>query len=62
MENVMMNKQDIIEAISQLPDKVNLEEVIETLYVLAKIQQGMNQVEKGKFIAHEEIKKEVQKW
>ena len=36
MENIMINKQEILEVISQLPDKVNLEEVIEALYVLAK--------------------------
>lgn len=43
MENIMINKQEILEVISQLPDEVNLEEVIEALYVLAKMQQGMKE-------------------
>lgn len=62
MENIMINKQEILEVISQLPDKVNLEEVIEALYVLAKMQQGMKDIEKGQLITHEELKKEVKRW
>ncbi len=62
MENIMINKQEILEVISQLPDKVNLEEVIEALYVLAKMQQGMKDIKKGQLITHEELKKEVKRW
>lgn len=62
MEKIMINKQEILEVISQLPDKVNLEEVIEALYVLAKMQQGMKDIKKGQLITHEELKKEVKRW
>lgn len=62
MENIMINKQEILEVISQLPDEVNLEEVIEALYVLAKMQQGMKDIKKGQLITHEELKKEVKRW
>lgn len=62
MKDIIINKQDILEVISQLPDRVNIEEVIEALYVLTRMQQGMNDIEKGKFITHTEFKKEVQKW
>ena len=59
MENIMINKQEILEVISQLPDKVNLEEVIEALYVLAKMQQGMKDIKKDNLLLMKNSKRRL---
>ena len=55
-------KQEAIEAIQQLPDNVDLDEIVYRLYVINKIHQGMQDVEAGRTISHEELKREIKQW
>ena len=55
-------KQDALEAIRQLPDTVDFEEIVYRLYVLSKINQGMKEVDEGKGISHEELVREIEQW
>lgn len=55
-------KQEAIEAIQQLPDNVDLDEIVYRLYVINKIHQGMQDVEAGRTISHEELKREIEQW
>lgn len=48
-------KSEIIQAIQKLPDDANLEDAMERLYFLAKVERGLEQSE-GETISHEEIK------
>jgi len=51
-------KQRAIEAIQSLPDNATLEDAIERLCFVAKIEEGLKQSEAGDLISHEEIKKQ----
>ncbi|MGH7287566.1 MAG: hypothetical protein ACREI8_06045 [Myxococcota bacterium] len=51
-------KQRAIEAIRSLPDDATLEDAIERLCFIAKIEEGLLQSEAGELIPHEEIKKQ----
>ena len=58
----MSLKQEAIEAISTLPEDVNLEEIMYRLYVLNKIHSGQDAIRKGKKYSVEELKKEIETW
>jgi len=51
-------KQLALEALRSLPDDATLEDAIERLCFLAKVEEGLRQSEAGELIPHEEIKKQ----
>ena len=55
-------KQDAIEAIERLPDKVDFDEIVYRLYVLHKIRQGMQDIEAGRGISGEDLAREISQW
>jgi hypothetical protein len=48
-------KTEIVRAIEDLPDDATVEDAMERLYFLAKVERGLEQSE-GETISHEEIK------
>ncbi|MFY9621904.1 MAG: hypothetical protein WAQ99_18975 [Pyrinomonadaceae bacterium] len=48
-------KTEIVRIIQDLPDDATVEDAMESLYFLAKIERGLQQSE-GETISHEEIK------
>jgi hypothetical protein len=48
-------KSDIVRVIQGLPEDATVEDVMERLYFLAKVERGLEQSE-GETISHEEIK------
>ena len=51
-------KQRAIEAIRTLPEDATLEDAIERLCFIAKVEEGLRQSEDGDVIPHEELKKQ----
>jgi predicted transcriptional regulator len=51
-------KQRAIEAIRSLPEDATIEDAIERLCFIAKVEEGLRQSEAGELIPHEEIKKQ----
>jgi predicted transcriptional regulator len=49
-------KQDIVRAVQELPEDATVEDAIERLYFLAKIERGLEQSEAGNTVSHDEIK------
>ncbi|MEW9701866.1 hypothetical protein [Paenibacillus sp. SI8] len=58
----MMNKDEVKQIIDNLPDDCTIEDIQYTLYVRKKIQRGLDDLEKGKFLTHEEMEKRMSKW
>ena len=54
-------KNEIIQAIQELPDDATLEDAMERLYVLAKIERGLAQADAGETISHAEVKARFQR-
>ena len=50
-------KQKIMETVEQLPDDATVEDAMERLYFLAKIERGLEQSEAGLGLSHEDVKK-----
>ncbi|HXV68155.1 MAG TPA: hypothetical protein VD738_04445 [Nitrospira sp.] len=54
-------KQRVLEAVKALPADATIEDAMERLYFLAKIQRGLEQADAGETITHEEAKKRLLK-
>lgn len=52
-------KQKILEAVEQLPAEATIEDAMERLYVLAKIERGLEQLDAGDVVPHEEAKRRL---
>jgi predicted transcriptional regulator len=55
-------KQQVQEVLDQLPDDCTLEDVQYELYVIQKVQRGLQAVERGDVVTHEEAKKRLERW
>ena len=50
-------KQRILEVLDDLPDNASIEEAMERLFILAKVERGLAQLDAGQSLDHEEIKR-----
>ena len=55
-------KEIVLDVISELPDEVSLEQIAEKIEFLAAIQKGMDQLDRGEGIPHEEVKRQLAAW
>jgi hypothetical protein len=51
----MTNKETILALIRRLPDNVTIEEVIDCLYLLHKVEIGLAQAERGEVMEHDQF-------
>jgi predicted transcriptional regulator len=58
----MSDKQFALETISRLPENVTMEEISDRLEFLAAIRKGLDQIERGEVVPHEEVKKQRATW
>lgn len=52
-------KERVLEAVQQLPADATVEQAMERLYFIAKVEEGLRQAEAGKLISHEEVKRRL---
>lgn len=62
MKKTTIDKQNMLEVIAQLPDETSIEEVIEALYILTQIKQGIEDFETGNYMTTEELLENMKKW
>lgn len=58
----MTTKEQIVEAVRQLPEDATFEDAMERLWQLAKIEKGLQQVDAGETLSHEEVRERMAKW
>ena len=57
-----MKKTQLLESIQDMPEEFSVDELMERLLVLQKIEEGQQQIEAGQFYTEEEAKKKLDKW
>ena len=57
-----MEKEKAIEVVGKMPDNFELDELFERLIFVEKVEEGLRQIDEGKGIPHEEVKKIIAKW
>ena len=55
-------KKEALETIQNLPDDVDLEEIMYRLYVLDKIRKGREDIKQGRTITAEDLRNEIDQW
>ncbi len=58
----MTVKEKIIQAVQDLPSDATIEDAMDRLYLLYKIERGLQQVAEGKTISQKEAKERMQHW
>ena len=58
----MTAKERIVEAIQQLPEEATIGDAIEQLYLLYKIERGIDQANSGQQVLQEEARKRMARW
>ncbi len=57
-----MTKKFVATAIEDLPQEFDLDELIGRLIFIAKVEEGLKDVNEGRTITHEEMKKKISEW
>ena len=61
-KNMQVIKKEIIESISNLPDEVEIEDIMYRLYVIDKIKKGQLAVKNNEVVSSTDLKKEIDTW
>lgn len=57
-----MRKATVMDSISNLPEEFSIDEVIERLIIIEKIEKGRQQMKDGKINSEEQAKSKLSKW
>jgi hypothetical protein len=58
----MITKEKLIQTINQLPTKFSVDEVIDRIFLLDKIETGLQQSRKGQVTSDEKLDEKLPKW
>ncbi len=58
----MTVKEKIIKAVAELPADASIEDAMERLYLIGKIEKGLRQADEGKLVSHETVKRQMKRW
>jgi hypothetical protein len=62
MNTPLLDREKIIESLKKLPDHVALDEVLERIILLDKVENGLRQSEQGQVIPDEELDEKLPEW
>jgi predicted transcriptional regulator len=52
-------KERVIDAVRALPEDATVEDAIERLYFLAKVEEGIRQADAGQAVSHDEARRRI---
>jgi predicted transcriptional regulator len=55
-----ITRHRMVEAIRELPAEASVDDAIERLVFLAKMEEGLEQLDKGQGIPHDEVKRRLE--
>jgi hypothetical protein len=55
-------KQQILKAIEDLPEDARVEDALDRLYLLYKVERGIQQADRGELISQEGVRQRMAKW
>jgi len=55
-------KEKILQIANDMEDDTTVDDVMEKLFVIYKVEKGLKQIEEGKFLTHAEVKDRVAGW
>jgi predicted transcriptional regulator len=58
----MTEKEMVLNTVRGLPDDCSIDEIADRIEFLAAVRKGLDQLERGEGIPHDEIKKQLATW
>jgi len=58
----MISKKSVIQGLDQLPDQFSVDELLERLLVIEKIETGLQQSKNKETVSTEEARQKLDKW
>jgi predicted transcriptional regulator len=58
----MEAKQQVLKVLEDLPDDAGVEEALDRLYLLYKVERGLRQADRGELLTQEEVRERMGKW
>ena len=58
----MLTKEKLNKTIKNLPDSFTIDELIDKLIFIEKLEEGFQQSEEGKVYSNEDVKSMIDKW
>ena len=58
----MITKERLLKSIAEMPDNINIDELLDRILLIQKIETGLQQSSEGKVTDHEDFKKEMKQW
>ncbi|MDF1547321.1 MAG: hypothetical protein P1P88_05835 [Bacteroidales bacterium] len=58
----MLTKTNVIKTLSQFPENFSIDELVDKMILLDKIERGIKDAENGKTISDEELEKRLKEW
>ena len=55
-------KQEALELIQKMPDEISMETILAELHFKLRVLKGIDQMDKGEVISHEEAKERLGRW
>ena len=52
-------KDRLLDAVKQLPADATVEQAMERLYFIAKVEEGLRQADAGKLVNHDDVKRRL---
>lgn len=58
----MLTKRTLMQSIDNLPDSFTIDELIDQLIFVEKVEMGIKESEEGKTISNDDVRKMIEKW
>ncbi|MEM1337536.1 MAG: hypothetical protein AAGF96_07290 [Bacteroidota bacterium] len=58
----MLTKEKLKKQIDQLPDEFSLDELVERLIFIEKVERAEKQSDNNEVLPHEQLDREIEKW
>ena len=58
----MLTKDKVKKAVDQLPEEFTVDQIVEQLVVLNKIEEGLKDIEEGRVYSTDQVKQELKRW
>lgn len=58
----MTTKEKVVHAVEDLPEDATIEDAMERLLFLAKVERGIRQADAGQTVSHSAVRERMAKW
>lgn len=58
----MLTKTNVIKTLTRFPDNFSIDELVDKMILLEKIEKGIQDADKGRVISENELEKRIEEW